>query len=110
MVRMSRSVRVLLAIGLVCLLGAALFLVVRCPSTAEDALPAPTLAVSDATLMISGEEAPLKIPSGRIKLVKNFNIEDEETTTLTLDFDAQQSVHQAGSRYIMKPTIKVSVE
>ncbi|MCK5300431.1 MAG: DUF4382 domain-containing protein, partial [Thermoplasmatales archaeon] len=31
-----------------------------------------------------------------------------ETTTLTLDFDVYESIHQTGSdKYIMNPTIKV---
>ncbi|GAG31771.1 unnamed protein product, partial [marine sediment metagenome] len=54
------------------------------------------------------EEKPLKIPSGSIKLVKSFNIVNGGITTLTIDFDAEKSVHQAGSQYIMKPTIKVT--
>ena len=68
------------------------------------------LTVESAKLMISGEEESLKIPSGSIKLVKNFNIVDGGTTTLTIDFDAEKSVHQAGSIYIIKPTIKVIQE
>jgi len=68
------------------------------------------LAIDEAKLFISGKENPLKIPSGKIKLVKNFNIKENETTTLTLDFDAQKSVHAAGDKYIMKPTIKVIQE
>ncbi|MBA3063883.1 DUF4382 domain-containing protein [Candidatus Woesearchaeota archaeon] len=68
------------------------------------------LTVDSAKLLISGEEKTLKIPSGSIKLVRNFDIKDGETTTLTIDFDAEKSVHQAGSTYIMKPTIKVIQE
>jgi len=68
------------------------------------------LTVESAKLMISGEEKPLEIPSGSIKLVKNFNIADGGITVLTIDFDAEKSVHQAGSKYIMKPTIKVIQE
>lgn len=68
------------------------------------------LSVDSVKLMISGEVKSLKIPSGRIKIISNFNIKEGETTTITLDFDAQKSVHQAGDRYIMKPTIKVIME
>lgn len=68
------------------------------------------LTISNAKLMIGNVEKPLKIPSGRIKLIKNFNIVEGQTTTLTLDFDAKKSVHQAGNKYIMKPTIKVIQE
>jgi hypothetical protein len=68
------------------------------------------LTVDSAELEIGGIKADIKIPSGKLKLVKNFNIEANKTTTLTLDFDAQTSVHQAGSKYNMKPTIKVIQE
>ena len=57
------------------------------------------------------EEHTLKIPSNRIKLVKSFWIYEDETTVLTLDFDANESIHKTGSdKYIMKPTIKVIQE
>ena len=65
------------------------------------------LNVNEAKLYISGQEKPLKVPSSTIKLVNSFKIESGKTTTLTLDFDAEESVHQAGSQYIMRPTIKV---
>ena len=68
------------------------------------------LTVSGAKLWIGGVEKSLKIPSGSIKLIHPFSIAANQTTTLTLDFDAMQSVHQAGSQYIMKPTIKVIQE
>ena len=36
-----------------------------------------------------------------------FTISNGGTTELVLDFDAQRSVHRAGNKYILKPTIKV---
>ncbi len=68
------------------------------------------LSVDSAKLFLSGEEASLTIPSEKIKLVKNFDIVANQTTTLTLDFDAEKSVHKAGENYIMRPTIKVIQE
>ena len=68
------------------------------------------LLIASVSLEVSGEPASLKIPSNKIKLVKPFTINSGETTTLTLDFDAGKSVHQAGSKYILKPTIKVIQE
>ena len=68
------------------------------------------LNVDEATAIINGTEYNLTIPSKTIKLVKNFNLEANETTTLTLDFDAQKSIHSAGDKYTMKPTIKVIEE
>jgi len=53
---------------------------------------------------------PLKIPSGAqtgIKLVHPFEVPIQGVTTLTLDFNAQQSITKAGSKYNLKPTIKV---
>lgn len=54
----------------------------------------------------------LKVPSGfqsGIKLVRGFNVIDEQTTDLILDFDASKSVVNAGSsgKWLLKPTIKV---
>ncbi len=65
------------------------------------------LDVDSAKVTIDGEEHDLTIPSKTVKLVRSFEIKENETTTLTLDFDAEESVHQAGDRYIMRPTIKV---
>ena len=65
------------------------------------------LNVDTANLMIGNQSHPLSIPSGTLKLVNEFDITAGAATTLTLDFDADKSVHQAGSKYIMRPTIKV---
>ena len=68
------------------------------------------LSVDDAMVTIGGTEHQLTVPSGKIKLVHPFTIEAGQTTELTLDFDAQESVHAAGRKYMMRPTIKVIVE
>lgn len=66
------------------------------------------LDVSGASATISGVAYNLTIPSRTIKLVDSFEIHGNETTTLTLDFDAASSIHQEGAgKYSMKPTIKV---
>lgn len=54
----------------------------------------------------------LKIPSGfnsGIKIVHGFDINENQTTELILDFDAMKSVVRAGSSgiHLLKPTIKV---
>jgi hypothetical protein len=59
-----------------------------------------------------GDTCPLKVPSGYqtgVKLVSPFDIVEGLTTELILDFDAEKSVHVAGSsgKCILKPTIKV---
>lgn len=57
----------------------------------------------------------LKIPSGfqtGIKIVQGFDINDNGTTELILDFNASESVVVAGKsgKYLLKPTIKVLSE
>ena len=69
------------------------------------------LHVDSALVTINGTQYDLTIPSKTVKLVKAFFINESETTTLTLDFDVQKSIHQTGSdKYIMKPTITVIQE
>ena len=69
------------------------------------------LSVDSAVVTIDGVEDNLKIPSGKIKLIQPFTIVANQTTTLTLDFDADKSIHATGSgKYIMRPTIKVIQE
>ena len=68
------------------------------------------LRISNASLEVSGVQESLKIPSNKLKLIHPFTINSGETTTLTLDFDAQKSVHKAGDKYILKPTIKIIQE
>jgi len=60
---------------------------------------------------IDGTEYDLTIPSKTVKLVKPFNIVENQTTTLTLDFIANESIKSAGKdKYVMNPTIKVIQE
>ncbi len=69
------------------------------------------LNVNKALVTIDGTEYDLTIPSKTIKLVKPFNIVENQTTTLTLDFDAKESIKSAGKdKYVMNPTIKVIQE
>ncbi len=54
----------------------------------------------------------MKVPSGTnsgLKIVNGFDINENQTTELLLDFDAMHSVVKAGSsgQYLLKPTIKV---
>lgn len=69
------------------------------------------LFVESALVTIDGIQYDLKIPSKNIKLITPFLVQDNQTLTLTLDFDAQKSVHETGNgNYIMRPTIKVIQE
>ena len=69
------------------------------------------LHIDDAIVTIDGIEHNLKISSDKIQLISPFSINENETTTLTIDFDVQSSVFSTGSnKYMMKPTIKVIQE
>ncbi|MBW2965897.1 DUF4382 domain-containing protein [Candidatus Woesearchaeota archaeon] len=69
------------------------------------------LNVDKALVTIDGMQYDLKIPSKTVKLTKPFDIIANQTTTLTLDFDADKSIHSAGKdKYIMRPTIKIIQE
>ncbi|KCZ71319.1 hypothetical protein ANME2D_02046 [Candidatus Methanoperedens nitroreducens] len=69
------------------------------------------LNVEKALVSIDGTEYNLTIPSKTVKLIKPFNIVENQTTILTLDFDANESIQSQGKdRYVMNPTIKVIQE
>jgi hypothetical protein len=61
---------------------------------------------------LDGNAHELKVPSGMqtgIKIVHGFDINENSTTELVLDFNASASVVIAGNsgKYLLKPTIKV---
>lgn len=58
------------------------------------------------------EKYELKIPSGLqtgIKIIHGFDINEDQTTELILDFDASRSIVKAGAsgQWLLKPTIKM---
>jgi hypothetical protein len=56
----------------------------------------------------AGRAAPVTIPSGDIRLNREFDVINSTTTTITLDFDGDQSLTQTGNdQYIMHPVIGV---
>jgi hypothetical protein len=63
-------------------------------------------------IVIDGVAHPLRVPSGAktgIKLGKNFEIAEEGTTVLTIDFDVRNSVRKVGCKdvYLLKPRLKI---
>jgi predicted secreted protein len=59
----------------------------------------------------NGEPQEATVPSNEVKIVRPFTVEDGETTTLLIDFDAEHSVVFAGSGKIqVKPVVKLSIE
>ncbi len=69
------------------------------------------LHVDQALVTIDGVQHNLTIPSKTIKLVSGFQILENVTTTLILDFDIHESIHETGNgKYILQPTIRVIEE
>jgi hypothetical protein len=58
-----------------------------------------------------GEPRPLEVPSGQktgIKIVGDFEVREGFETSVTLDFDAQESVNVTGNgRYQLRPTVRI---
>ena len=56
----------------------------------------------------AGRTASVTIPSGEVKLNREFDVSSTATTTMLLDFDGDKSVHETGGgRYMMAPVIGV---
>jgi hypothetical protein len=56
----------------------------------------------------AGGSAPLEIPSGEVKLNREFDLTATTPVTMLLDFDGDRSIHQTGNgRYMMSPVITV---
>lgn len=56
----------------------------------------------------SGTSASVEIPSGVVKLNREFTVSSGGSTTILLDFDGDKSMNQTGNgRYMMSPVISV---
>ena len=56
----------------------------------------------------AGTPIPLTIPSGEVKLNREFDVPEGGTTLMSLDFDGDHSIIQTGNgSYMMKPVIAV---
>ncbi len=82
--------------------------------TADDGINILSVSHPHANYIITPDDAmhELKVPSGTntgLKIVNGFDIIENQTTELLLDFDASRSVVKAGSKdkYLLKPTVKV---
>lgn len=63
---------------------------------------APTIAAP------AGRSANVTIPSGEVKLNREFDVSSEATTTMLLDFDGDKSVRETGNgQFMMSPVISV---
>jgi hypothetical protein len=56
----------------------------------------------------AGRNAAVTIPSGEVKLNREFDLTATNATTMLLDFDGDQSVKETGNgRYMMTPVINI---
>ena len=53
-----------------------------------------------------------EVPSGKLKFVKPFEVTDNSTTILTLDFDGEKSLIMTGveGKFLFRPVVKLIVE
>ncbi|PYR67050.1 MAG: hypothetical protein DMF88_14150 [Acidobacteria bacterium] len=70
---------------------------------------APTGDACAATVTApAGRSANVTIPSGEVKLNREFDVSSGTTTTMLLDFDGDKSVRETGNgQYMMSPVITV---
>ncbi len=69
------------------------------------------LTVESCVITVNGTKYNCTVPSDKIKLNTPFVVMPDQTVTLTMDFDVQESVHETGhGKYIFNPTIKVIQE
>lgn len=68
------------------------------------------LSVSSATAVIDSVTYTLTIPSRSVKFIHPFEIENNKTTSLIIDFDADISIVKTGDKYMLKPVVKVLTE
>jgi hypothetical protein len=69
------------------------------------------LEVDNVRIVVGEDEYTAKVPSGEIKLVGNFEVLEDNTTAITLDFNGEKSVLVTGKGdYIFKPVIKLLVD
>ena len=56
----------------------------------------------------AGRSAPIEVPSGEVKLNQEFDVNGSNVTTITLDFDGDQSIREAGNgQFRLQPVITV---
>lgn len=64
--------------------------------------------VTDATIVIAGAEHTVRVPSGRLNIVRPFRVRTGALTTVVLDFDGARSLRRTGrGRYMLAPVVRV---
>jgi hypothetical protein len=65
-------------------------------------------ACAPAIAVPAGRTDPVSIPSGEVRLNRQFTLEADTMTTILLDFDGDASVHATGTgEYTMTPVIGI---
>jgi hypothetical protein len=68
------------------------------------------LQVTACTVTVNNTTYNATVPSGMIKLNHNWALKTNQTTTLTLDFNAEKSLHQEGNgTWKLQPVIGIIV-
>jgi hypothetical protein len=70
------------------------------------------MGIQNVTSTIDGETqtAEVKLPSGKLKVIISFDINEDKTTAITFDFDAEKSLVFTGEdKIIFKPVVKLIV-
>jgi hypothetical protein len=74
----------------------------------DNALPADAPACAPTVTPPAGRSANLVIPSGEVKLNREFDVAESGATTILLDFDGERSIHEQGNGvFRMSPVIGV---
>jgi len=59
-------------------------------------------------VVVDGNASALTVPSMTIKENHNFTMDEGGVITMTVDFDAEQSIHSAGKKWILNPVLHVT--
>jgi len=71
--------------------------------------PSTGAACAPAIPAPAGASATIDIPSGVVRLNRQFDVPEGGATTIVLDFDGDQSIHTTGNgRYVMTPVVAVA--
>jgi heat shock protein HslJ len=67
------------------------------------------LDVTEVIVTIDGEDITARLPSGKLKVVRPWEVKPGEKTILTLDFEADKFVVVTGKTAQVKPVIKLDI-
>lgn len=74
----------------------------------DNAAEGPACATTVAVATPAGRTATVEVPSGEVRLNRQFELTSTTATTMLLDFDGDRSVRETGNgRYMMTPVIGI---